>query len=172
MKHPCNSTSACPFDKVAGYDCHPHMCMSDGKKVNQHCGVGLCNDTSTDPLCQPLPGCGENPSLPWSGCSAVAARQCSADARCRGFALYKQRWREGRAQFFGAGSKGVVPQGDWTAFTRTNTSSPPLVQTESQPSLLVCLCLILGQYHHPAFHHPPVCNRSPSSKRKRAGRCR
>jgi hypothetical protein len=89
--------------------------MSDGGKVNAHCGVGLCVDNSTSSFCSSLE-CATN----YSHCPVVAAARCDGNAVCHGFALYKTPWRDYKAQFFAKGTSGLVPQSDWTAYTKPN----------------------------------------------------
>lgn len=99
------------------YACHSRSCLSDGRRVPEHCGQGLCPDNSTLPLCLPL-GCSAN----YSHCPVAAAARCDADASCHGFALYETPWRDCRAQFFGSGTSGLTVQAQWTAFTKSPVS--------------------------------------------------
>merc|ERR1740130_1300199 len=103
--------------------CAANHCLSDGSKEPGHCGAGLCNDThsnATTGLCAPLQCNGGYKH----GCPAAAAKQCDADPRCHGFALYKTPWRETRAEFFTKGDSGLTSQADWTAFTNAAAAAP------------------------------------------------
>jgi hypothetical protein len=103
----------------SGYTCAAHHCLSDGPKQPSHCGAGLCSHAmnATTGLCAPLQ-CKQDDYK--HGCPAAAAKQCDADPRCHGFALYKTPWRAMRAEFFATkGAGGLTSQVDWTAWTKT-----------------------------------------------------
>jgi hypothetical protein len=106
------------FASAPGFTCRGHACLSDGARLPQHCGASdLCANGSSSPFCAPLAGCNSSASDAYGRCSLAAAARCRSDARCHGFALFKEYWRQGRAQFFAKGSAGAVAQDDWTAFT-------------------------------------------------------
>ena len=112
------------WQRTSGYTCAAQHCLSDGPMQPGHCGAGLCTGAmnTTTGLCAPLK-C--NQSEYKQSCPAAAAKQCDADPRCHGFALYKTPWRETRAEFFRAtkGAGGLTTQADWTAWTKT-TAAP------------------------------------------------
>lgn len=138
-KHGCGPNSPLPpappgakcdtWQRASGYTCAAQHCLSDGRKQPGHCGEGLCASAmnATTGLCAPLQ-C--NQSAYKQSCPAAAAKQCDADPRCHGFALYKTPWRETRAQFFRAteGAGGLTTQADWTAWTKT--AAPAAVRAD------------------------------------------
>jgi hypothetical protein len=116
--HPPPSGNCATWANVsARYACSGASCLSDGPRVSGHCGVGLCPDNSTLPLCQPL-NCTSN----YSTCPTMAATRCDAEPTCHGFALFDVPWRENRAQFFASGASGLTPQGQWTAYTKSKSN--------------------------------------------------